>query len=324
MALSMFLTATVVLQPDLNFENFDNFESPQNIKEFMNMVNATYDAVRVQERIVLEDGSHVVVADILLDDNNPEHKNVDALRVIGTLDVENSVHSAFRLILPSELSKRNIDSSKWKVDCSYIQPNTCYHICTETVFYCDAINFSRDNEANVLSLGLGGGIMDCFLHYYFPKINITVVEISAQMVYVAYKWFNFEQDNCHHLVIADGAEFVKQQALKGVQYDAIILDACYSESTHKILCPTESFLEERTIQQLSKLVSDKGIIVINAAPGTITASEESELLLESFSKFFQYCNTRNATGENEVVYCMHRPPVLQKHIDLLSVMRVPV
>ncbi|ETN72405.1 hypothetical protein NECAME_18874, partial [Necator americanus] len=83
------------------------------------------------------------------------------------------------------------------------------------LFYANAIELSRDSKANVLSLGLGGGQLNGFLHHNFPKLNITVVELSAQMVRMARKWFNLQTDDHHRVIVDDGVRFVEKEAAKG-------------------------------------------------------------------------------------------------------------
>ncbi|EPB70834.1 hypothetical protein ANCCEY_10072 [Ancylostoma ceylanicum] len=85
----------------------------------------------------------------------------------------------------------------------------------EIMFYCDGVKLSRESDAAVLSLGLGGGMLHGFLRHHFPKMNITSVEISARVANVASKWFDLKLDDRHSLIITDGVKFVEEQALKG-------------------------------------------------------------------------------------------------------------
>ncbi|KIH61033.1 hypothetical protein ANCDUO_08702 [Ancylostoma duodenale] len=114
----------------------------------------------------------------------------------------------------NKLSQNNLDTSKWKIDHNSLLPNTYYHFCAEIMFYCDGVELSRDSDAAVLSIGLGGGVLDGFLHQNFPKMNITVVEISAQIANVASKWFDLKLDDRHSLIITDGVKFAEEQAEK--------------------------------------------------------------------------------------------------------------
>ncbi|CAJ0603155.1 unnamed protein product [Cylicocyclus nassatus] len=45
----VFFSLTIFIQHDMkDFENLGNFDSLQDIQEFINMVNSTYNAVRIQ------------------------------------------------------------------------------------------------------------------------------------------------------------------------------------------------------------------------------------------------------------------------------------
>lgn len=128
-------------------------------------------------------------------------------------------------------------------------------------------------------------------------MNITVVEISALIGDTASKWFDLRLDDHQSLVIADGTNFVKEQAKKGyarssveplrfsillkcyyyncfnfrrigspemniisgTKYDVITLDACYSKFLHNRICPVEAFLEKSVIRALSRLLQRRGI-----------------------------------------------------------------
>ncbi|KIH60074.1 hypothetical protein ANCDUO_09681 [Ancylostoma duodenale] len=91
------------------------------------------------------------------------------------------------------------------------------------MFYCDGVELSHDSDAAVLSIGLGGGVM-----------NITVLEISAQIANVASKWFNLKLDDHHSLIITDGVEFVKEQAERGWKYGVYGTAPCYSAYAAKV------------------------------------------------------------------------------------------
>ncbi|KHJ97410.1 hypothetical protein OESDEN_02615 [Oesophagostomum dentatum] len=144
------------------------------------------------------------------------------------------------------------------------------------------------------------------------------------MAYVASKWFSLKLDSHHSLVVADGVSFVEEEVKKGRTYDVLFLDACYSDSRYKILCPTDAFLANKVIHSMSRLISYDGILVINAAPGSMSMTEERKVLTELFSEFFRYCNTRIASGINEVFYCMNRAPDIGKHVNLFEFLGFPV
>ncbi|WKX99153.1 hypothetical protein Q1695_014213 [Nippostrongylus brasiliensis] len=76
-------------------------------------------------------------------------------------------------------------------------------------------SLSDDVKVDVLSIGLGGGIVNGFLHYNFPQVNITVVEHSSQVFRMAKKWFGLRIDERQRVEIADGVEFIARSVKKG-------------------------------------------------------------------------------------------------------------
>ncbi|KAK6049120.1 hypothetical protein COOONC_13375 [Cooperia oncophora] len=82
----------------------------------------------------------------------------------------------------------------------------------EEMFVSGAVEMNRQVESNVLSIGLGAGYMNSYLHGRYPKMNITVVEIEPKMVQLALKWFDLVLDDLHRVITMDGAKFLKQAA----------------------------------------------------------------------------------------------------------------
>ncbi|VDO91458.1 unnamed protein product [Heligmosomoides polygyrus] len=83
------------------------------------------------------------------------------------------------------------------------------------MFLSGAVPIKKDAEAQVLMLGLGGGMMNSYLHHMYPKMNITVVEIDQKMYEVAVKWFDLEEDNRQRVIIMDGVTFLKNALKEG-------------------------------------------------------------------------------------------------------------
>ncbi|EPB72703.1 hypothetical protein ANCCEY_08190 [Ancylostoma ceylanicum] len=96
----------------------------------------------------------------------------------------------------------------------------------EALFQSNAVKLSRESRANLLSIGLGGGTLDGFLHSVFPKMNITVVEISPKMVDMARKWFGLKEDGNYRVEIADGITYLAKNAKNN---NAPIQDASETE-----------------------------------------------------------------------------------------------
>ncbi|VDM77891.1 unnamed protein product, partial [Strongylus vulgaris] len=124
----------------------------------------------------------------------------------------------------------------------------------EAIFRSDLIKLSQGSDAKILSIGLGGGTVNGFLHHVFPKMNITVVEVSRQMVNMARKWFGLIEDDHHRVVTADGVAFLAKEAALGAVYDAILLDACLSEQSEGVICPFKTFLNDDVLENIARLL----------------------------------------------------------------------
>jgi len=108
---------------------------------------------------------------------------------------------------------------------------------------------------NILILGMGSGhIIKCFTRLIPDFKNIDVVEIDPDIVKIAKKYFNFEQNKLVNINIQDARVFVRNTNTK---YDLIIMDL-FSCDGMEYRFMTEEFLNEIK----SRLVSG-GIFAAN-------------------------------------------------------------
>jgi len=113
--------------------------------------------------------------------------------------------------------------------------------------------------AKVLVIGLGGGVIPRDMHDYFPEAEIDVVEIDPEIVKVAELFFFFKPDERLRVYVADGREFVQQQASREPRpaYDMVILDSFNSEYI-PFHMSTREFLE-----QVADILHPRGVVVAN-------------------------------------------------------------
>lgn len=113
--------------------------------------------------------------------------------------------------------------------------------------------------AKVLVIGLGGGVIPRDMHDYFPEAEIDVVEIDPEIVKVAELFFFFKPDERLRVYVADGREFVQQQASREPRpaYDMVILDSFNSEYIPFHMA-TREFLE-----QVADILHPRGVVVAN-------------------------------------------------------------
>ncbi|KAK6740041.1 hypothetical protein RB195_008483 [Necator americanus] len=279
-------------------------------REFFDLIVKKYGWRRQLEVVTLEDGSRVNVTDVIV-------AGRDGTIVVRVAAIKLGTHSSAKLMLPEKLTPDAIDTSQWKIDHSYIRRNSYYHSMIESIFQSKSIKMSRDTYAKVLSIGLGGGTLDGFLHHVFPLMDITVVDISPQIVNMARKWFGLKEDDHHRVEIADGVKFLAEKAKMGWIYDVILLDACLTEQTQGILCPVESFLEDTVIANIAQSVHKEGIFVSNALSMTMSRDDLYKYLTKRFLSHFAHCERRDVRASaNQVIYCTHYTPVENHRIDL--------
>jgi spermidine synthase len=126
-----------------------------------------------------------------------------------------------------------------------------------TLAFCGLLYKSEPKK--VLVLGLGGGVIPREMRYYFPSIDIDVVEIDPEIQLVATQFFDFRDDDKLKVHIDDGRMFIKKQLrLDPVpKYDIVILDAFNSDYIPFHLM-TKEFLEE-----VKGILAEDGVVVAN-------------------------------------------------------------
>ncbi|KHJ94476.1 hypothetical protein OESDEN_05594 [Oesophagostomum dentatum] len=280
-------------------------------QEFFRLLMRTNGIERELDVITLEDGSTVRIKDVV------QH-SFKGLMVQRYAAIKLGTHSSAKLQLPNRLSNDSIDTSKWKIDKTYIIPNSYYNYMIDAIFRSDGVRMSRDSTAKVLSIGLGGGTIDGFLHAVFPKMDITVVEISPVMVNMARKWFGLSENYNYRVKIADGVDFLAEKANSREMYDVILLDACLSDQVVGIVCPYKTFLNVDVLENISKLIHPRGIFVINALSMSMAPDALYDYLAKRFHIFFNYCGRLyRRTAVNQVIYCMHRMPTSTPHTNIM-------
>ena len=79
-------------------------------------------------------------------------------------------------------------------------------------------------DARVLVVGGGGFAVPKLARALRPRAQITVVEIDAQVIDAARRWFYADEARAR-VVCADGSAFIGLAAARGEKYDFIALDA---------------------------------------------------------------------------------------------------
>ncbi len=107
---------------------------------------------------------------------------------------------------------------------------------------------------NICMIGLGGGAVSKQFLLHYPEVEFNTVEIDAEVVKIAHKYFYLPRSPRHKIVVDDGRNFIKTTAKV---YDYVILDAFFSRSIPHSLF-TQEFYKEIKLK-----LADRGLIGIN-------------------------------------------------------------
>ncbi|CAJ0594914.1 unnamed protein product [Cylicocyclus nassatus] len=291
------------------------------LKNFGELLVKTYGYERQLDVFKLEDGSRVYVVDKVL--LPPQNSSLENIKIMRLAKVKNGVSSYVALDLPQQLTEKSIDTSQWKLNRMTHQIYGYHYMMIEALFLSDLIEFSDKCKANILSIGLGGGTVNGFLHDLFPHMNITVVEISQEMVKMARKWFGLVENNYQRVVVADGVKFIAEAATEGALYDAVLLDACSSEQMEGIVCPLDTFLNGSVLRDIVALLPKQGLLIVNAHAERMEIDKAYAFLINKFKDFFEYCDRlhNSILTENNVIYCSQQTPARKNPIDIPQLFR---
>ncbi|VDK59536.1 unnamed protein product [Cylicostephanus goldi] len=185
------------------------------------------------------------------------------------------------------------------------------------MFTSGAISINRKVSASVLSLGLGGGYLNSYLHHNYRNLNITVVEYDPQMLNISQKWCGLRLDEMHRVVVEDGTEFVKNCADRGEKYDVIFLDACHLDHSSMFICPAQKFVAAYIAIDFASILKSnafillviEGVLIINVLGSRQqTFSEAPKELLRIYNEAFKHCIFKKShSPSNLVMTCAQYP-----------------
>lgn len=144
----------------------------------------------------------------------------------------------------------------------------------------------------ILIIGLGGGTLPMAMRDLLPEAQIETVEIDEAVVRVAKEYFGFVEDQNNRAITQDARVFGKRAALRGREFDLIILDAFNGEYIPEHLMTVEFLREMRS------LLSDDGVLVANTFASSRLYDFESATYAAVFGKFL---NFRGASTGNRVI-----------------------
>lgn len=147
------------------------------------------------------------------------------------------------------------------------------------------------NPKRILIIGVGGGSLPMAARRRFPAARIDAVEIDPAVIDVARQYFNLREDNKLHLYSGDGRIFIRQQILRRITYDAILLDAFDKDYIPEHMATVEFLAQIR-----SSLAPD-GLLLANTYSGTALQAHEEA----SFQRVFGVIQETRLNNGNRII-----------------------
>lgn len=166
----------------------------------------------------------------------------------------------------------------------------------------------NNKPERILIIGLGGGSVPKVMHQLYPDASIDIVELDPAVVKVAQEYFSFTgEDNSQngrgtmHISISDARVFSKKAALRGQEYDYILLDAFNGDYIPEHLMTSEF------LQELKSLLTAQGVLVANTFSTSQLYAHESVTYQQVFGRFLQLTLPRRS-GNRIILAMKHQYP----------------
>lgn len=137
-------------------------------------------------------------------------------------------------------------------------PQTLFLLYTQKMF---ASFLFGDMPKKVLLAGLGGGSMVHFINYYFPKIQMDIVEIDPEIVKIARDYFALKENKMNKIILADIYKYLNSSKNS---YDVIFMDAFLKPSQETDSTGVNLKQKQKEFfDNLKKNLSPKGVVAFN-------------------------------------------------------------
>ncbi|CAD5222834.1 unnamed protein product [Bursaphelenchus xylophilus] len=158
-------------------------------------------------------------------------------------------------------------------------------------FVFGSLEHNTTKPVRIYNSGLGFGTMAMALASINPMIHITGVELEPATVYIGKKWLGFEEGRQIQVHYEDSTVFIRNASRNGLKYDFILLDLCYNDISedYKSLCPVNSYWEEDTVKANYDVLSDDGIIAMNAVTEHGFDDKVFNELKQLYKQYFRWC-----------------------------------
>ncbi|KAK5978800.1 hypothetical protein GCK32_001191 [Trichostrongylus colubriformis] len=262
-------------------------------ENFIELVARTYGTSRLLDTLTYDHLTYVEIRDEVVE--------VDGRKEIRRIaKKDNKLMTCAYLKFPSKLTRSTLDTRKWEIDV-YRKPRRSQGAIVDELFASGALSPTPESSARVLTLGLGGGFLNTYLHHAFPQMSITAVEFHRPTVEMAKKWFSLEPDNSLQVVIEDGVLFLEKSALRGRPYNAVILDACFIHTLDELHCPSTAFLNPQPIKDMAKVVGEQGVLIVDVFSNSHYPESVVREIEKKFLKYFKYSKIKHVEGTSNYI-----------------------
>ncbi|VDN50922.1 unnamed protein product [Dracunculus medinensis] len=167
--------------------------------------------------------------------------------------------ASMHLKIPEDLKGNSLDTRK--LSANHIQITILYLKAMIAAPFVTSTFGNSSEQFSSLSIGLGIGIINSFLHDRFTNINITIIEIEKTMVDIAKKYFGLIEDDRQRVIISDGMKYLREN--KKLIFDAIFIDACYSQFKDGLSCPVKEFCEYDNMNLIKSNLKENGVVIVS-------------------------------------------------------------
>ena len=157
------------------------------------------------------------------------------------------------------------------------------------------MKLDQKEDAEFLSLGVGGGKIIFSFDEKFPNMNVDIVEINEAMIYAMKEWFCIPKNPNHHFFIDDAYNFVEKSTKK---YDYIMMD---------IWPVPEPFKTETYYKLLKDILKEDGLLVYHVHPHHHIARFDMETKAKAV---FEHVRVGSILWQNQrwgLIYCSNIP-----------------
>lgn len=127
------------------------------------------------------------------------------------------------------------------------------------------------------------------------------MEIDPAILKIATEHFDLTQGEHLKVEIADGMEYLKNSAVQGKKYDAILFDVDSKDTSVGMSCPPKQFVEPDFLETVKTCLSDGGFFILNLVARNEKLREET---IDDLKRIYAFVVSYKVLEDvNEVVFC---------------------